>query len=109
MFFLTVPSTDLYEPIIKVLSPHTCIGKTEYVPLSIMYDKHQSLSSEPSSEISEKPSSAPANQDLPVDSIQNRKRKSDSDASSSDKDNKDGKLEIRLILHPVKILEYSFR
>ena len=74
-----------------------------------MYDKHQSLSSEPSSEISEKPSSAPVNQEIPVDSIQNRKRKSNSDAGSNDKDDKDGKLEIRLILPPLKILEYSFR
>ena len=74
-----------------------------------MYDKHQSLSSEPSSEISEKPSSAPMNQELPVDSIQNRKRKYNSDAGSSDKDDKDGKLEIRLFLHPLKILDYSFR
>ena len=106
----------MYEPIIKVLSPHTCIGKTEYVPLTSLYNYHPNLSSKPPSEISEnhhrnirKPSSAPANQQLPVDSIQNQNQKSNSDAGSSDKDDKNGKLEIRLILHPLKILEYSFR
>ena len=40
--FLTAPSIDLYEPHINVLSPHTCIGRTEYVPISIL-DDHELL------------------------------------------------------------------
>ena len=91
LHFLTVPSIDLYEPQINVLSPHTCIGKTEYVPLSILNrtildKKPQSSSSKPP----EKPSSAPANQQLPVDSIQNRKRKANNDADSKGKDDMGG-------------------
>ena len=40
--FLTTPSIDLYEPQINVLSPHTCIGGTEYAPISIL-DDHEVL------------------------------------------------------------------
>ena len=87
--FLTVPSIDLYEPQINVLSPHTCIGKTEYFPLTVLDKQSPSSLSEPPSEISENFSSAPANP-LPEPPIQNRKRKANSDSDSSDRDDTGG-------------------
>ena len=77
----------MYEPLIIVISPHTCLGKTDYIPLSVLYNNSQS--SRPQAAPFSRGTSgvrplAPANQFIaPVESIQNRKRKANSDSDSS--------------------------
>ena len=73
---------------INVLSPHTCIGKTDYIPLSVLYKNNQS--GRPSAAPFSRGTSGvrplvPTNNQFiaPVDSIQNRKRKANSDSDSS--------------------------
>ena len=77
----------MYEPLINVLSPHTCTGKTEYIPLSAIYNKTQRPSPAPFSRGTSgvRPLAPAQNQKFiaPVESIQNRKRKANSDSDSS--------------------------
>ena len=74
IFSQTASSKTLYEPLIDVISPHTCIpNETEYVPLSVLDKQSSNSLSAPPSLTLEKPSIPP------VDSIQNRKRKANSD------------------------------
>ena len=92
----------MYEPLIDVLSPHTCIpDETEYVPLSVLDKQSSNSSSKPSSLTSEEPSMSPASKFItPVSSIQNRKRK-----ANSDEDNTGDKVEFYLTVPRRKILE----
>ena len=87
-YFQAATSNALYEPVINVVSPHTCIGKTDYIPLSVLYNNGQS--GRPSAAPFSRGTSgvrplAPTNHQFiaPVDSIQNRKRKANSDSDSS--------------------------
>ena len=76
----------MYEPLINVLSPHTCTGKTEYIPLSVLYKNNQRPSAAPFSRGTSgvRPLAPAQNQFIaPVESIQNRKRKANSDSDSS--------------------------
>lgn len=82
-----VTSNALYDPLINVLSPHTCISKTEYIPVSVLY-RQPAGPARQSSTFSRGTSGArpiaSANQIIaPIDSIQNRKRKRNSDSDSS--------------------------
>ena len=85
-YFQTARSNALYEPLINVLSPHTCIGKTGYIPLSAIYKNNQRPSPAPFSRGTSgvRPLAPAQNQFIaPVESIQNRKRKANSDSDSS--------------------------
>ena len=81
----------MYEPLIDVLSPHTCIPD----------EQSSNSSSKPSGETSKEPSLTPASKFItPVSSIQNRKRK-----ANSDEDNTGGKVEFYLTVHRRKMIK----
>ena len=75
----------MYEPNINVLSPHTCIANTAYIPLSVLQKPGTRPAATPFSRgTSGIRPLAPTNQLIvPADSIQNRKRKANSDSDSS--------------------------
>ena len=75
----------MYEPLINVLSPHSCLGsKTEYLPLNLLYRQASRPSATPFSRgTSGVRPIAVANPIKPAEPIQNRKRKANSDSDSS--------------------------